>query len=54
MAITQKPPCGAGLPHLNAADMAPATAEPIIQDGITRRGSAAAYGIAVPYEQEMK
>ena len=46
IAMTQKPPCGAGLAQPNAAEIAPAIAEPMIQDGITRPGSAAAYGIA--------
>ena len=46
IATTQKPPCGAGLPQPNIAESAPATAEPMMQDGMTRPGSAAAYGIA--------
>ena len=46
IAITQKPPCGAGLAHPNIAERAPATAEPMMQDGMTCPGSAAAYGIA--------
>ena len=36
---------------MNAIDNAPATAEPITQEGITWRGSPAAYGIAA---SEMK
>ena len=35
IAITQKPPCGAGLAQPNIAEIAPAIAEPMIQDGIT-------------------
>lgn len=30
--ITKIPPCGAGSPHLNAMDNAPATADPTIQE----------------------
>ena len=35
IAMTQKPPCGAGLAHQNIAERAPAIAEPMIQDGMT-------------------
>lgn len=31
--ITKIPPCGAGSPHLNAMDNAPATADPTIHGG---------------------
>ena len=31
--ITKIPPCGAGSPHLNAIDKAPATADPTIHGG---------------------
>ena len=43
---TKIPPCGARRVHSKAIDKAPATADPITQDGITRAGSAAANGIA--------
>ena len=43
---TKIPPCGAINVQLNAMDNAPATAEPMIQDGSTRNGSDAANGIA--------
>ena len=43
---TKIPPCGAINVQLNAMDNAPATADPTIQDGITRSGSDAANGIA--------
>ena len=45
-AKTKIPPCGAISVQLNNIDNPPATAEPIAHEGITRSGSAAAYGIA--------
>ena len=45
---TKIPPCGAISVQSNAMEIAPATADPMIQDGSTRRGSDAANGIA-PY-----
>ena len=46
VAITKIPPCGALILEPNANAIAPPTPEPIIIDGITRIGSAAANGIA--------
>lgn len=43
---TKMPPCGARRVQSKAIDSAPVTAPPAITDGITRRGSAAANGIA--------
>ena len=43
---TQMPPCGARSALPNAMTSAPVTAEPTMQDGMTRSGSAAANGIA--------
>ena len=44
--ITKIPPCGAGSPHLNAMDNAPATADPTIHGGRIWIGSPAANAIA--------
>ena len=43
---TKMPPCGARDVAPNAIDKPPVTAPPIIIDGITRSGSAAANGMA--------
>ena len=43
---TNNPTCGALDPHPNAIYKAPATADPITQEGITLAGSPAANGIA--------
>src|SRR3954451_13255815 len=43
---TNIPPCGARSPMPNSIVNPPAMAEPTIRVGITRIGSAAAYGIA--------
>ena len=45
-ALTQAPPCGAGLVQPKAADRPPAMAEPMMQLGRTWPGSAAANGMA--------
>lgn len=43
---TKMPPCGALRVQPKAIERAPAVAEPTMQEGITRSGSAAAKGIA--------
>ena len=45
-ATTQAPPWGAGLVQPKKAERAPATAEPMMQEGSTWPGSAAANGMA--------
>jgi hypothetical protein len=44
--ITKMPPCGARTPTLQASERPPVTSLPSMMHGITRRGSAAANGMA--------